>query len=693
MIILPPLIGSDISPTEMSQQDGVRRFSNSEIQTAKRCKRKWWLSYYRKLQPLAKPHVGPLPIGSRIHRALQYHYQSRVPNAGPWVNARDALEVLIMHDREILINDPEFNDDIEEQFNKEADLQRIMIAGYLEWLEETGDDAKYEVIGAEAYSEVDIDTRDLPISIPVKIIARLDLRVRRLSDGLALFLDHKALRNGTPVLTPNGWIAIEHLQINDIIIAGDGTPTIVTGVYPQGSVNLYRVKFSDKTEIECSGDHLWYAQRYTRSRPEVINTHQLLVDLHDFHTVGSVQKKNNNWHIPVTSIEFDNDRDHVIDPYIIGVWIGDGGRMTTSFTSADHEIADNIISVLPSNLTLISRIVNEVHNSYNIVRSDSSYTNSFANELRRTKLWECGSHARFIPDEYLRSSFKHRLALLRGLMDTDGCIRTKTKQVLYITTSAQLRDDVAFLVRSLGGIACITNNGSGKYAHEGEIRICRTVYTVNIQLPAHINPFSLSRKAMVFDSKKSRHLKRWITDIEPIEADQATCISVAHSSQLYVTKDMIITHNTTASFTQLTKQLSMNEQMLFYMLIGYLHNQYTAGALYNMIRRVKRSAKSKPPFFDRVPVYHNRIELDAFHQRTKGVIGDIIMMEHRLNNGENHRRVVYPTPTANCSWDCPFYVPCKMMDDGSYAEEMLERLFAVGDPLAYYVGDGVTNDE
>lgn len=331
LIELPELPGfADVSPTVLSQEDGCRRVSNSEVQTFKRCRRKWWFGYYRALQPNAESPTGPRAIGDRLHRALRFHYMGD-PNIK--INVQDALEALIVSDWKNLVNQylPEYVPlAIETQFIKDADLERIIIEGYLEWLAETGADSEYEVTGSEVYLEA-----DLPDIENVKIIARLDARVRRISDGLRLFIDHKSV----------------------------------------------------------------------------------------------------------------------------------------------------------------------------------------------------------------------------------------------------------------------------------------------------------------------------------------------------------------GAFQQLTKVLHLNEQMLWYILVEMLqHNDegFVAGALYNMMRRVKRGPNAKPPFYERIEVHHNKYEIESFLKRVQGVVHDMEQARYLLDKGIEHQRVVYPTPHSNCVWDCPFFTVCGMTDDGSHAEGMLQRYFTQGDPLGYY---------
>lgn len=67
----------------------------------------------------------------------------------------------------------------------------------------------------------------------------------------------KALRSSEPVRTPTGWTPICELRPGDTVIGGTGRPCKVLGVYPQGSLPLYRMTFENGRRVDCSGDHLW----------------------------------------------------------------------------------------------------------------------------------------------------------------------------------------------------------------------------------------------------------------------------------------------------------------------------------------------------------------------------------------------------------------------------------------------------
>jgi len=154
----------------------VVRLSNSELQTFKDCRRRWWLTYYRRLQPKYRDMTGALAFGSRIHAALDDHYANGTP-------LLDAHATLVEKDKQLLLS--EFLD--VSNLEAEAEMGRIMLEGYEEWVEENGIDAELEMISTE-------ETIIAPLfNGEVELQGKLDMRVRRKADGVRMFRDFKTV--------------------------------------------------------------------------------------------------------------------------------------------------------------------------------------------------------------------------------------------------------------------------------------------------------------------------------------------------------------------------------------------------------------------------------------------------------------------------------------------------------------------
>jgi hypothetical protein len=154
----------------------VVRLSNSEIQTFKDCRRRWWLTYYRRLQPKYKDTTGALVLGTRIHAALDEYYTNGTPLLEAHANLLNAEKELLLQD---------FRDVSE--LEKEGELGHIMLEGYLQWNEEEGIDADLEMISTE-------ETIVMPMfNGEVELQGKLDMRVRRKADGVRMFRDFKTV--------------------------------------------------------------------------------------------------------------------------------------------------------------------------------------------------------------------------------------------------------------------------------------------------------------------------------------------------------------------------------------------------------------------------------------------------------------------------------------------------------------------
>ena len=134
----------------------------------------------------------------------------------------------------------------------------------------------------------------------------------------------------------------------------------------------------------------------------------------------------------------------------------------------------------------------------------------------------------------------------------------------------------------------------------------------------------------------------------------------------------------------------MNEQILTYMLLESTkenEDSRSEGGIFTMLKKVKRSASARPPFYDQIEVRHNIFTLRSFWNRIHGTISDLMRVRKALDEGEPHSYVAYPRPSRDCKWKCQFFTVCTLMDDGSAAEDAISEMYEVADPYAYYETD------
>jgi len=164
---------------------------------------------------------------------------------------------------------------------------------------------------------------------------------------------------------------------------------------------------------------------------------------------------------------------------------------------------------------------------------------------------------------------------------------------------------------------------------------------------------------------------------------------------------LFIDHKTCQTFESVTKIAHMSEQFQHYHLLELLKlvkegldtELRTDGMIVNMLRKVKRTATAKPPFYKRIEIRHNLTTLSSYWRRITEKIRQIEATRARLDAGESHIDVCYPTPTDTCTWKCEFFAICPAFDDGSHAEEYLSEHYVQINPLKRYEPEsiGVTN--
>ena len=156
---------------------------------------------------------------------------------------------------------------------------------------------------------------------------------------------------------------------------------------------------------------------------------------------------------------------------------------------------------------------------------------------------------------------------------------------------------------------------------------------------------------------------------------------------------LFLDHKTVQEFTTPTRALALDEQLLLYHWLLLWHPELpggrVSGCIYNMIRKVKRSSRAKPPFYNRFEVRHNNDEIRSFHTRLVGELRDILELRAKLDAGADPLSVAYPSPNRNCSWDCDFYSVCNLMDrPKDKPDDYIARIFREGDPYARYSSEG-----
>lgn len=353
----------------------------------------------------------------------------------------------------------------------------------------------------------------------------------------------KGSRLDADVLTPDGFVKMRDIKVGSKVIAGNGNVAVVQGVFPLGKKPTYRFTMDDGSYTDVSDDHLWTVQ----TRDDRKNGKYRTVSTMDI--IKNVRVENGkrlNYSLDyVPRIEFP-EKDLPIDPYLLGVILGDGGIANKQLviTKGDADLINKCASIIEKDGY---EFVHRGKYNYRVVRKqrDKKGNNIYFDALRKLDLWGKHSYEKFIPEIYKYGSYEQRLWLLRGLLDTDGSAESGYAE--YSTSSEQLANDVKDLVHSLGGYCSVNVRDSFYNDKDGNRVDCRLSYRLLIQFDAkHENPFWLPRKAEKYKPKREV-IKRFIKSVELIGEYECQCIYISDPCHLYITDDYIITHNTTLS--------------------------------------------------------------------------------------------------------------------------------------------------
>ena len=375
----------------------------------------------------------------------------------------------------------------------------------------------------------------------------------------------KAQPLSTPVLSSKGFVPMGEIKLGDQVYGRDGNLHTVVGVFPQGLKDIYRISFTDGTSTLCCKEHLWEihdkADAYRAKKYNVARRVQPLEWLLDKKLKR--QKKDGSWErnyfIPMCDpIQFP-EVELPIHPYILGCLLGDGhiGQRLV-LTTADSEIVDRIRLILKAQTPEYDLcFIPSSKYDYCLKQKSPGHVWSkkchlkvpTANQYRQAceKLGiNKNSRDKFIPDLYKFSDVQSRIELLQGLMDTDGTVSSSGSVVSFSTISPYLRDDVIWLVQSLGGTAWYGERHPFYRNSEGVRVAGQTCFEVLLKLPKTINPFYLSRKRDKLKQNRNNP-SRYIDNIECVGKEECQCILIDSEEHLYLTNDFIVTHNSEVS--------------------------------------------------------------------------------------------------------------------------------------------------
>ncbi|WP_369172613.1 helicase-related protein [Streptomyces sp. R28] len=332
------------------------------------------------------------------------------------------------------------------------------------------------------------------------------------------------------VLTPSGFRRMGDLGVGDEVVVPNGELALIDGVFPQGERDVWRLVLSDGSSVECDDEHLWIVGTrcgwHRGQAPKIMTTREIRLDT--FKADGS-----SKWYVPAAApVDLGGDSGLPLDPYLFGLLLGDGSfRHPLRLSTTDDEIRDAVSAAVAPECRLVPVKGSRCDYTIELSRRADGVRNPVIQTLRDLNLWGETAQGTFVPDAFKNTSVKNRLALLQGLLDTDGTIHADGMSLSLRTASRRLADDVAWLVRSLGGRARVLPE--------------RAAWNVSVALPDEYAPFRLTRKAeRVRPRPQYNTFQRGIRAVEYVGRKPAQCISVAHPSHAYITDNFTVTHNT-----------------------------------------------------------------------------------------------------------------------------------------------------
>ncbi len=240
-------------------------------------------------------------------------------------------------------------------------------------------------------------------------------------------------------------------------------------------------------------------------------------------------------------VEFRHNKELPLDPYLIGIWLGDGTSRNPKFTTADKEILDYMIKETER---YGLKVVHEKNYDYRIVGNGKKGGNYINNILSNLNLL----NNKHIPQEYLTASRENRLKLIAGLIDTDGYYDKKGNSYEIIQKSDEIANGLLFLARSLG-FAAYSKRCEKSCIYKGEQKT--GVYN-RIQISGNIEEIPV-----LLERKKARKRKQkkdvLVTGIKVFPMGKGEYFGFTiDGNNRYLLGDFTVTHNTCTAIATAT---------------------------------------------------------------------------------------------------------------------------------------------
>lgn len=322
----------------------------------------------------------------------------------------------------------------------------------------------------------------------------------------------KALDVNSMIPTPSGLKRAGDIQIGDFLFDRTGQPTRVTGVFPQGLLDSYKVEFEDGRVVYCNSEHLW---TIIDRKTGAFNTLSL----------QNIIDRNIEVEIPVNQPVQYSSKQYTIPPYVLGLLL------------TESEVDKTTVLYSGKYLDILKSQMPNIEWEYNLIWSYSIPKDSQGNIISKEAFYGdilTDVENSIIPEIYLQGSIPQRWDILHGIMDVRGTVSNDNNVFCEIEQS--MRESFQRLVNSLGLVVSII---------EG---VNKDVFYFKANRKTIKKLFNIRQ---IEDRPYNSHIdttKIAITSIEKEEEQrEMVCFLVDNPDHLFLCNDFIVTHNTTSS--------------------------------------------------------------------------------------------------------------------------------------------------
>lgn len=360
---------------------------------------------------------------------------------------------------------------------------------------------------------------------------------------------------GTKVLMYNGSTKnVEDVQIGDVLMGNDNTPRIVQKLY-NGTDQLYKITLSNGDFQIVNSHHPVYFKRYNWNT-KTYTEHTLTAP-----ELMKIKNLNKGYYIPKAIISF-HSRPILIDPYFLGLWLGDGDSTRLDIANEDSEVLDWLKDTYYGYVRNLKQ-----SETCKVFHISKSYIYDYC--FREYNLY----NNKHIPEDFKLNTPNIQLKVVAGLIDTDGTYNSRKNffEVTQRYDRKHILDDVKFMCEA-NGLKCSLTSRIGTGKKEGVLH-----YRLRISGNLSIIPTKISRKRGINNiAYKSRNCWNDYTfKVEPYEVGEYYGFTV-DKNHLFVLGDLTITHNTFPRLIDLYNVMLPSVQEGDYV-FGLMYLQGTAG--------------------------------------------------------------------------------------------------------------------